>query len=161
MRNISFALTTRQFRDRTKTVTRRRGVWWSTVLRPGTLLCGVEKSQGIKKGGLVRLGVIRVVGVEVQALYEIQNYGNPRSRTDDGRGECAREGFPGMIGEEFIEFFCRHMGGDYTQPVTRIEFEYVTQTACDECSLGVMDAENPHRNGFCRCACHAEPGAGS
>lgn len=34
MRNLSFALTTRQMRDRTKTVTRRRGTFWARVLKP-------------------------------------------------------------------------------------------------------------------------------
>lgn len=117
MRNISFALTTRQIRERTKTVTRRRGTWWAKILKPGDLLCAVEKSQGIKKGGLVRLGVIRVVSVRVEPLSEVTM--EP--------GGVIREGFPDMTPWNFVRMFCDHMGGEEIQPVTRIEFEYVDE----------------------------------
>ena len=30
------------------------------------------------------------------------------------------------------------------------------QTACDDCSQGVMDWTNPHYRGFCECPCHDE-----
>lgn len=113
MRNLSFALTTRQMRDRTKTVTRRKGTYWARVLKPGDLVCAVEKSQGIPKGGLVRIGVILVVSVEVQNLWPM------------AEGDCAREGFPEMTDVEFAAMFCRHMGGTADQIITRIEFEHV------------------------------------
>lgn len=119
MRNLSFALTTAQMRARTKTVTRRKGTWWAGVLKPGDLVCAVEKSQGIKKGGLVRLGTIRIVSVRVERLDDIellQNHGND---------ECEREGFPLMLGRGFVVMFCKHMGGNQLQSVTRIEFEHV------------------------------------
>jgi len=125
MRNISFALTTRQIRERTKTVTRRRGTWWAKILKPGDLLCAVEKSQGIKKGGLVRLGVIRVVSVRMESLWEIAAPSNVLTYGVLGQGECDREGFPMMWGVDFVQMFCREMGGAPSQPVTRIEFEYV------------------------------------
>ena len=51
MRNLSFALTTRQMRDRSKTVTRRRGDYYARVLKPGDLVCAVEKSQGSSGAG--------------------------------------------------------------------------------------------------------------
>lgn len=123
MRNLSFALTTPQFRDRTKDVTRRKGEWWSTVLAPGTLLCGVEKSQGIKKGGLVRLGTIRVVSVTVESLDDLIDA--PRYADQRGVAECAREGFWELCPAQFVAMFCKHMKCDTTQVVTRIEFEYV------------------------------------
>ena len=44
---ISFSLTTPQFRDGTKDVTRRLG--W-TFLKPGDRLCAVVKAMGLKKG---------------------------------------------------------------------------------------------------------------
>lgn len=47
-RNISFALTTPQFRARTKWVTRRLG--W-LFLKPGDTLMGVEKGMGLKING--------------------------------------------------------------------------------------------------------------
>lgn len=130
MRNLSFALTTRQMRDRTKTVTRRRGTYWARVLKPGDLVCAVEKSQGIKRGGLVRLGVIRVVSVRHESLGKV---------TD---ADTVREGFPGMGCLDFAEMFCRHMGGDLMQIVTRIEFEHV-------CSPGYRCWHDPLCPGLC------------
>lgn len=120
VRNISFALTTAQIRAHTKTVTRRRGTWWATVLKPGDLLCAVEKSQGIKKGGLVRLGVIRVVFAQTERLGAM----GPNSNLH-GWLETEKEGFQYTPPEDFIAMFCKHMGGDEDQLVTRIEFEYV------------------------------------
>ncbi len=125
MRNLSFALTTRQFRDRTKTVTRRRGTWWSTVLRPGTLLCGVEKSQGIKKGGLVRLGVIRVVSVRTEPLCDMLAL-----QGHEALRECEREGFPEFTPAAFVVMFCGEMKVRPDSVVTRIEFEYVDSPTC-------------------------------
>ena len=125
MRNLSFALTTRQMRERTKTVTRRKGTWWSKVLKPGDLVCAVEKSQGIPKGGLVRLGVIRVVSVTTEPLDEMQG-GPTCGRNDEyGDAEAVREGFPELDGAGFVAMFLAHMGGTPGQIVTRIEFEHV------------------------------------
>ena len=109
--NISFMLTTKQFRDRSKTVTRRLG--WKK-LRAGDILMGCEKCQGIKKGGLVKLGLIRVVSVRLEPL---------RCITDE---DVAREGFPGKDRAWFCEFFQKHMGiTSWDIEVTRIEFEYI------------------------------------
>lgn len=33
------------------------------------------------------------------------------------------------------------------------------QTACDRCSAGVMDSENPHMWGDCGCECHKVSGS--
>jgi len=89
-RNISFALTTEQFKSRTKTVTRRLG-WWEDkkrrrIIRAGDLLMGCEKCQGIEKGGLVRLGLIQVVDVRRERLdaMMVHNY---------AMRECELEGF--------------------------------------------------------------------
>lgn len=122
MRNISFSLTMPTFLDGSKDVTRRNG--W-TFLRAGDLLCGVEKSQGLGKGGKIkRLGTIRVVSVTRERLDAI---------TDDpkyGRMEMHREGFPPPSPKNdpavFIEFFCRsHKGVEPETVITRIEFEHV------------------------------------
>lgn len=111
MRNMSFSLTTEQIRNRTKTVTRRRG--WK-FLKPGDLLNACVKCMGLKPGEQVeKLAVIRVVMVTHEELQVC---------TDS---DAAREGFPQMTGAEFVEMFCRHMGGDRYQQVTRIEFEFV------------------------------------
>lgn len=137
MRNLSFALTTAQIRARQKTVTRRRGTWWARVLKPGDLLCAVEKSQGIKKGGLVRLGVIRVVRVFIQPLDALA------MEAGYGCSEARAEGFPEMTGQDFVEMFCEHMGGDCGQTVTRIEFEYVEDSPSPVAGLSAASPGEP------------------
>lgn len=123
MRNLSFALTTAQMRARTKTVTRRCGTYWTSVLKPGDLVCAVEKSQGIKKGGLVRLGVIRIVCVRVEPLDKLIGWDAPR---EYGCEEVVREGFPEMTPLAFLAMFMSHMKCPQAQIVTRIEFEHVS-----------------------------------
>lgn len=115
--NISFSLTTRQFRDRTKTVTRRVG--WKR-LKAGDTLTAVVKGMGLKKGEKVEvLGRIRIVSVRWEWLSKIRE-------EKDG---AAREGFPEMTADQFIAFFLKshkdpnHVGENL--PVTRIEFEYL------------------------------------
>lgn len=113
MRNISFALTTDQVRNRTKTVTRRLG--WKD-LKPGTLLQPVVKAQGLKPGETIEKigGPIRVVSVERSRLNAI----TPQ--------DVYREGFPQMTREQFIRMFkASHRGCRVGSVVTRIEFEYV------------------------------------
>lgn len=110
-RNMSFALTTEQFKNQTKTVTRRRG--W-TFLKPGDVIMGCNKCMGLKPGEkLERLGLIKVVSVSREPLNQITNE------------DVTREGFPDMDKENFIHLFLTHMGGPREQLVTRIEFEYV------------------------------------
>jgi hypothetical protein len=125
MRNMSFMLTTRQVRARSKDVTRRNG--WRT-LQPGQLLCAVEKCMGLKAGEKInRLTTIPVLEVRFEQL---------RRMTDDpayGRRECAREGFgdDATLHEPlaFVDFFCRsHRGCMPDTEITRIEFEYVEAT---------------------------------
>lgn len=119
-RNISFALTTPQFLDGSKDVTRRNG--WK-FLKAGDVLCAVKKSQGIRKGEKVeRLGTIRVKDVRREPL---------RLMTDDldyGFDETAREGFPHghpkHLPSAFVDFFCdTHKGVTQNSIITRIEFE--------------------------------------
>ena len=117
MRNISFMLTQEQFRNRTKTVTRR--LRWK-YLQPGDVLMGCEKCQGLGKGGqIVRMGAIKVLTVRRERLDCMI--------TDRAYGllEVRLEGFPGITPEEFIEFFCRHNKVRPDQVVTRIWYEYL------------------------------------
>jgi hypothetical protein len=66
MRNIPSMHATRQFKTRTKTVTRRTG--WRT-LKARNALCAVEKGQGLKPGEKpVRLGRIKVTDVRRESL---------------------------------------------------------------------------------------------
>lgn len=112
MRNASFALTTKQVRHRTKTVTRRLGWAW---VKPGTLLQPVIKSQGIPKGDHIEKigGPIRVVSVRRERLDAIE------------QADVVIEGFPEMTPRQFVDMFCRHNGCAVDEIVTRIEFEYV------------------------------------
>ena len=116
-RNISFALTTQQIRDRTKTVTRRKG--WR-FLKAGDVLNACVKCMGLRPGETIeRLGQIHVTNVRREPLRRMIdeiNYGDEEAR---------KEGFPTIQGREFVWMFCDHMGGDADQVVTRIEFEYV------------------------------------
>jgi len=116
-RNMSFALTTEQFKNRTKTVTRRKG--WK-FLKPGDVVMGCMKCMGLKPGEkLERLGLIRINDVRREPLYRMfEKHGY-------GLADTTREGFPSMGVLEFMDMFCDHMGGDYYQMVTRIEYEYL------------------------------------
>lgn len=110
-RNMSFAMTTKQIRNQTKTVTRRFG-WW--FLKPGDIVCAVEKGMGLKKGEKInRLGLIRIVSVRTEPLYMI---------TSD---ECVLEGLPEMCAYDFVKMMCSHYDCTMSEPVNRIEFEYV------------------------------------
>lgn len=111
MRLISFFLTTRQFQDGTKDVTRRLG--WGNLV-PGQRLMAVRKAQGLRKGEEVeRLGEIEVVSVGQELLQDIT--------ADD----CRREGFPHLTPKEFIDMFCDHMLCLPETVVNRIEFKRV------------------------------------
>ena len=111
MRNMSFSLTTPQFKARTKTVTRRLG--WK-YLKPGELVQGVVKCMGLKPGEKIEpLGVIRIKSVRREPLDLIDQV------------EVGREGFPRMTPVQFCVMFCTHMKVNSDRVVTRIEFEYV------------------------------------
>jgi hypothetical protein len=115
-RNMSFAMTTPQFRARTKTVTRRFG-WW--FLQPGDIVMGVERSRGLKKGEKVtRLGLIRIVSVAAEPAAAITGYRRPAE-------ELAAEGFPDMAPAAFVAMLCKANGRDRSEQLNRIAFEYL------------------------------------
>lgn len=126
MRNMSFMLTTAQFLDQTKDVTRRNG--WR-FLKVGDLVQGVEKSQGLGKGGKIkRLGVIRIKSVRLEPLRRMID------EPEYGKAECVREGFPPPHEKSyppcFVEFFCKaHAKVKRETMITRIEFEHVEASA--------------------------------
>lgn len=112
MRLMSFFLTTPQFLDGSKDVTRRLG--WKNA-KAGDQVEAIRKGQGLKKGEKVeRLGGIEFVSVKREALAEIVNY------PDD----CRREGFPAMRPKEFVEMFC-HQKCTPATIITRIEFKRI------------------------------------
>lgn len=122
MRNMSFALTTGQVMDGTKTVTRRLG-WLH--LKAGDQLRPVRKCMGLRPGE--KLDVLRdpitVVSIRREPLRAMLD------DTDYGLEECALEGF-GQHPDyrwpsAFVEMFCAtHRGCTPDTVVTRIEFSY-------------------------------------
>lgn len=115
MRNISFFLTTPQFIDGSKDVTRRNG-WKFLVGKTGVRLMAVEKGQGLKKGEKVkRLGEIEVVSAKLEPLNAMPLY------PDD----CRREGFPDWTPWQFIRMYCAHNKCTPGTEITRIEFRRV------------------------------------
>jgi hypothetical protein len=112
MRNINFALTTPQFLDGSKIVTRRL-VW--ACLEPGTVLMACRKCRGLTREEVAkeRLGPIRVLSVRRERLDAIT------------AEDVAREDYPGMAPEAFVEMFCGHTGCGPGDEVTRIEFERI------------------------------------
>lgn len=117
MKLMSFALTTPQFRARTKDVTRRNG--WRDLKR-GDVVEGVEKGQGLKKGEHpVRLGRIRIKSNRLEALHRMTR------QPEYGRAEVIREGFPDMTPEGFVAMYCKHNKCKPNALIRRIEFEYL------------------------------------
>ncbi len=111
MRNMSFALTTSQFRAQTKDVTRRLG--WLHA-KPGDFIRGVVKCKGLKPGEKIQpLGVIKIVSVRRERLDRIT------------KADVIREGFPDLSAKGFVFMFCKHMGVKHDAIVTRIEFRYI------------------------------------
>jgi len=117
-RKISFALTLRQFRDKSKTVTRRRG--WNN-LKANDILEGCEKVMGFKRGQkVVNLGLIQVVSVRGEPLKALTD------SPEYGQAECVLEGFPDFTPLQFIEMFlATHKGCTQDEPINRIEFKYL------------------------------------
>lgn len=116
-RNMSFFLTTEQYRNKIKFITRRLGWWFA---KPGDIQNGVEKGQGLKKGEkVVKLGQHRIISTRPEPL---------RRMTDDpeyGAKEVILEGFPDMTPQEFVDTFCKHNKCTPDKTVNRIEIEYV------------------------------------
>lgn len=122
MKNMSFALTTQQILDGTKTVTRRLG-WLQ--LKPGDPIRPVHKCMGLKKGEAVQ--AIRAPLVVVSIRQE--SLGLLLQDLAYGMLECAREGFGDhpvyRWPQNFVDFFCStHRGCTSTTVITRIEFAY-------------------------------------
>lgn len=127
MRNMSFALTTQQFIDGSKDVTRRLG--WS-FLKPGDHFMAVEKCQGLKKGEHVKkLGECVCEHNYQEPLREIIEFPMRIGFRPSILGpelfcktETEREGFPNLTPEQFVEMFCREMHCTPETSVNRIEF---------------------------------------
>ena len=111
-RNMSFAMTTDQVRNKTKTVTRRFG--W-LFLKPGDVVQPVEKAMGLRRGEQIKKigGLIRVVSVRSEPLNAIT------------QEDVVKEGFPDWTPAQFIQMLVDHYKVDPTESVNRIEFKYL------------------------------------
>jgi hypothetical protein len=118
-RLMSVAFTEAAVVARQKTVTRRKG--W-LMLKPGDRLTLCRKVMGRKKGEpLVRVAEVEVVSVTRERLDDLL-----RTDISNNEGEVAREGFPGMTPEDFIQrFFVDAQGMSAEDVVTRIEWRYL------------------------------------
>lgn len=117
-RNMSFALTTQQYRDQSKDVTRRLG--W-LFLKPGERVHGCKKCMGLRKDEpLVYLHDFECVSVRREPLNKML------TDVAYGMDECRREGFPQMSPAEFVSFFCAsHKGCTAETEISRIEFKHL------------------------------------
>ncbi len=110
-RNMSFAMTTSQFIDGSKDITRRFG-WW--FLKPGDKVWAVEKAMGLKKGEKIkRLGLIEIITTRAEPLNAI---------TQD---DCRREGFGNFTPQHFVEMLQDHYGCEPDAICNRIEFKRI------------------------------------
>lgn len=110
-RNMSFAMTTQQIRDRRKWVTRRFGWAFS---KPGDIVNAVEKSMGMQKGEkVVRLCEIKVVSTRWEPLNAINQL------------DCVLEGLPQMEPHEFVAMLVQKYRCEPDAQCNRIEFDYL------------------------------------
>lgn len=123
-RLMSVAFTEAAVRDRTKTVTRRKG--W-TFLKPGDRLTLCRKVMGRKKGEpLERIADVEIVSVYREQLGWLTGEVRAESEVDWAYREVEREGFPGMEPDEFVRrFFLEAQGMSTADWVTRIEWRYL------------------------------------
>lgn len=116
MRNMSFALTTRQIVDGSKTVTRRLG-WLKT--KRHDWIQPVRKCMGLRPGEKIEKIMVPIMVRSARREPLCLMIDDPAY----GRLECVAEGFPDMSPEEFVEMFCdTHRGCLPHTVVTRIEF---------------------------------------
>ena len=116
-RNMSFALTARQYQDRSKTVTRRNG--WDR-LRVGEILNGVNKCMGFRRGeSPVRFGQHQVLSIRKEPLRRMLD------EPEYGQAEVILEGFPDLTPAQFVEMYCKHNQCAPETLVNRIEYRYL------------------------------------
>lgn len=119
MRHMSFALTTKQYQEGTKNVTRRLG--WA-YLKPGEHFMGVDRVMGFKKGEHpIKYHPARVISNVSEPLDDIVR----RPVRESGIPEVELEGFPELSPADFVRMLCSKTGIKHYTPVNRIEFEHL------------------------------------
>jgi len=119
MKNMSFFLTTKQYLDGTKDITRRLG--WCRI-KIGVPHMAVLKCQGLRKGeSITKLGEF----IPTESRWE--SLGLLLEDEKYGFSEVIREGFPDWKPLQFVEMFCdTHKGCTPETEVNRIVFRKVT-----------------------------------
>lgn len=120
-RNMSFAMTTEQYRNGSKDVTRR---WTWENAKAGDVIMGVEKTMGLKKGDkMVRLGPAEIVSVRREPLDRMIK------EPEYGAEEMRREGYPFGLTDpaEFVERLIFKTKKKPSDLITRIEFRKLPQ----------------------------------
>jgi hypothetical protein len=124
-RLMSVAFTEKAVRDRTKTVTRRKG-WWTDkngrqLVKVGDRVTLCRKVMGRKKGEpLERIVDVEILSVRREPLGLVTK-----------EGELTKEGFPdwdtpSIVGpRRFIDAYFVPQGLDFADDVTRIEWRYL------------------------------------
>ena len=133
--NISFSATTEQVRQHQKHVTRRIDKSLRLAKKkPGDILQGIERGQGIKKGKhVVKLDQIVILEVNREPLDEIiRRRVRPVPRRIEDQypfalpSETTLEGFPELTPVQFVETFCNiNKKCTPDTEITRILFDYV------------------------------------
>jgi hypothetical protein len=125
-RLMSVAFTEQAVRDRSKTVTRRKG-WWKDkhgrrLVKPGDRITLCRKVMGRKRGEpLERIAEVQVVSVTRHRLSSLLT-------SPSGALEMEREGFPGMWPAQFIQqYFVDAQDMSADAEVTRIEWRYLDE----------------------------------
>jgi len=113
MRNMSFSLTTEQYRRGLKTETLRRG--WK-FLKPGDRFMGVEKAMGLKKGEKLQ---------RMHAAECISNVPTPMDLEHITPENVKAEGFPNLSPEAFLEFLKEELGVTPGEVLNRITFKHI------------------------------------
>lgn len=108
---MSFAATTTQIENQTKTVTRRLG--WAN-LKPGELVQPIVKGTGLKKGEKQTF-----IGPPIRCVANV-----PLPLAPLAKADVVREGFPDMTPRQFVEMFCELNNCNPYGIVNRIEFQY-------------------------------------
>lgn len=137
-RLMSVAFTEDAVRNRTKTVTRRKG-WWEDkngrrLVKVGDTLKLVRKSMGRKPGEpIVVVAEVEIVSVRREPLTCLGKCSCWDAHKGNGtysKHEMSREGFPDMDPDEFVRrFFVDAQGMKRDDVVTRIEWRYLDEPA--------------------------------
>ena len=158
-RLMSVAFTEQAVRDRTKTVTRRKG-WWEDkngrrLIKRGDRLTLCRKVMGRKPGEpLERICEVEIVSVRREPLCAVAG---PYQLQDDGSTvwtEVVAEGFPGMDPHDFMQrFFIGPQRIGVMDDVTRIEWRYLDRCLCAE----NQPADDPE-GCYCDCSDYGREG---